>query len=140
MINENVYIGGIGVVSAIGNNVVETVHALKNYESGIGPITSLNTIHRAKLPVAEVKLNNEELSRLTGMRPGISRTALLSMMAAKEAWMDAGIDQLAGLRTGFISANTVGGMDKTENFFLNFWPGNTKEANLKMLYTTNVAV
>jgi 3-oxoacyl-[acyl-carrier-protein] synthase I len=92
--SENVYIAGVGVISAIGNNVAETLHALENHQAGIGPITMLDTIHRSRLPVAEVKLNNESLANLTGMAKGVSRTALLSMIAAREAWEDAGVHQL----------------------------------------------
>lgn len=118
--SANVYITGIGVISAIGSNVADTVHALENHEAGIGPITSLNTIHRSRLPVAEVKLSNEELAEMTGLPPTVSRTALLSMVAAWEAYEDAHIADMKGLRIGFISANTVGGMDKTEEFFSSF--------------------
>ncbi|MES1221342.1 MAG: beta-ketoacyl-[acyl-carrier-protein] synthase family protein, partial [Bacteroidota bacterium] len=39
---------------------------------------------------------------------------------------DAGIKNFSSLRTGFISANTVGGMDKTENFFREFLNNNQK--------------
>ena len=116
---EKVYIAGLGIVSAIGNNVAETLDALENMQAGVGPITSLNTIHRSTLPVAEVKLSNEELAKITGLPSTVSRTALLSMLAAQEAWKDAGVDKLQA-RTGFISANTVGGMDKTEDFFAEF--------------------
>ena len=118
--SENVHIAGVGAISAIGTNVAEALQALENHQAGIGPITMLHTIHRGRLPVAEVKLNNKCLSELTGMPEGVSRTALLAMMAAREAWNDAGMDQFRGLRTGFISANTVGGMDKTEDFFSEF--------------------
>src|SRR6476620_9945507 len=45
------------------------------------------------------------------------------MLAAKEALADAGIPNISSLRTGFISANTVGGMDKTEQFFVPFLSG-----------------
>ena len=116
---EKVYIAGVGIVSAIGNNVAETLEALENIQAGVGPITSLNTIHRSTLPVAEVKLSNEDLGRITGLPSTVSRTALLSMLASQEAWKDAGVDKLQA-RTGFISANTVGGMDKTEDFFAEF--------------------
>ena len=116
---EKVYIAGVGIVSAIGNNVAETLEALENMQAGVGPITSLNTIHRSTLPVAEVKLSNEDLGRITGLPSTVSRTALLSMLASQEAWKDAGVDKLQA-RTGFISANTVGGMDKTEHFFAEF--------------------
>ncbi|MBC7827737.1 MAG: beta-ketoacyl-[acyl-carrier-protein] synthase family protein [Chitinophagaceae bacterium] len=118
--SENVYIAGIGVISAIGSNIAETLQALENHRAGMGAITTLDTIHRERLPVAEVKFNNEILAKLTGLPATVSRTALLSMMAAQEAWEDAGVNELTGLRTGFISANTVGGMDKTEDFFSGF--------------------
>jgi 3-oxoacyl-[acyl-carrier-protein] synthase-1 len=45
---------------------------------------------------------------------------MLSMIAAREAYEDAGMSSMSGLRTGFVSANTVGGMDKTEEFFSGF--------------------
>ena len=115
-----VYVAGVGVVSAIGNNTVSCLLALENSVDGIGPITSLNTIHKNILPVAEVKLSNKELAAATGLSASVSRTALLGMMAAKEAWDNADISNPGNLRTGFISANSVGGMDKTESFFSSF--------------------
>ena len=60
------------------------------------------------------------------MPPDITRTALLSTLAAKEAVNNAGIENFSDYRTGFISANTVGGMDKTENFFPDFLSDNQK--------------
>ncbi len=119
--NAAVYIAGVGIISAIGNNTKACLHALEHYEAGIGPITSLLTIHKNILPVAEVKLSNKELAEATGLSEKISRTALLSMMAAKEAWEDAGLPHSKNLRTGFISANSVGGMDMSENFFAEFF-------------------
>ncbi len=118
--NAAVYVAGVGVVSAIGNNTASCLLALENGTAGIGPITSLNTIHKHTIPVAEVKLDNAALAATTGLSAHVSRTALLSMMAAKEAWNDAGLAQLSGLRTGFVSANSVGGMDTTESFFASF--------------------
>jgi len=118
--SAGVYVAGAGVVSAIGNNAANCLLSLENSEAGIGAITSLETTHKNILPVAAVKLDNRELAAATGLSQTVSRTALLAMMAAKEAWNDAGIAQFAGLRTGFISANSVGGMDKTESFFSAF--------------------
>ena len=115
--SQNVYIAGIGVISAIGNNVAETLRSFENEQAGIGPITQMDTIHRGRLPVAEVKPSNDELANLTGLPSTASRTALLSMVAAQEALNDVAIDDIRQLRTGFVSANTVGGMDKTEDFF-----------------------
>ena len=56
----------------------------------------------------------------------LSRTALLSSIAANEALNNASIPDLNRWRTGFISANTVGGMDKTETFFPKFLSDNEK--------------
>ncbi|HMF73052.1 MAG TPA: beta-ketoacyl-[acyl-carrier-protein] synthase family protein [Flavitalea sp.] len=115
-----VYVAGLGVISAIGNNVPETLTAFGNQQPGMGDITMLDTIHRTQLPVAEVKLNNNQLAGLGGMQPTLPRTALLSMVAAREALSDAGISNIDQLRAGFISANTTGGMDLSENFFSAF--------------------
>ena len=124
--SSSVYIAGVGVISAIGNNVAEHLSAFENEQAGMGDITMLNTIHKGELPVAEVKLSNDDLAMLTGMPPQTSRTALLSLVAAKEALADAEIPGFDTLRTGFISANTVGGMDKSEDFFVEFLADNNK--------------
>ncbi|MGZ3763927.1 MAG: beta-ketoacyl-[acyl-carrier-protein] synthase family protein [Mucilaginibacter sp.] len=121
-----VYVAGVGVISAIGNNVSEHLAAFENGEAGMGDITMLNTIHRHQLPVAEVKLSNDELLAITSLRPETSRTALLSLIAAKEALADANIPGFESLRTGFVSANSVGGMDKSEDFFIEFLADNNK--------------
>lgn len=115
-----VYVAGTGVISAIGNNVAENLAALENEKAGMGEMRFLNSVHRQRLPVAEVKFSNEELASIAVLPSRISRTALLSAIAAKEALANAAIENFSGLRTGFISANTVGGMDKTENFFSHF--------------------
>jgi 3-oxoacyl-(acyl-carrier-protein) synthase len=115
-----VFVAGLGVISDIGNNINECLSAFENEQAGMGDISYLETIHRKKIPVAEVKLSNQELAGLSGVSPTISRTALLSIIAAREALADAAIENISGLRTGFISANTVGGMDKSEQFFKDF--------------------
>ena len=124
--SSTVYIAGLGVISAIGNNVAETLASFETEHAGMGEITMMNSIHRGELPVAEVKLNNEELAKMTAQPADISRTTLLCMVAAEEALKDANIENLSGLRTGFVSANTVGGMDKSEDFFIDFIADNSK--------------
>ena len=114
------------MISGIGNNVAEHLRAFEREEAGMGAITTLNTIHKGELPVAEVKLSNDELVEMTGLPPNTSRTALLSLVAAREALNDAAISDFESLRTGFVSANTVGGMDKSEDFFVDFLVDNNK--------------
>ncbi len=124
--NEPVFVAGTGVISAIGNNVAECLDALENSRAGMGTMTLLDSVHRNRLPVAEVKLSNEELSALSGLPSAKSRTALLSLVAAKEALAGSGIEDTSAWRCGFISANSVGGMDKTENFFKEFIADKTR--------------
>jgi len=124
--NQPVFVAGTGVISAIGNNLSENLDALVNCRTGIGPMTYLDSVYRDKLPVAEVKLSNEALSQLAGLPVTKSRTALLSAIAAREAISNAGINDLKKYRTGFISANSVGGMDKSEKFFVQFLSGSNK--------------
>lgn len=119
-----VYIAGLGIVTAIGNNVAECLHALEHEQAGMDAINYLKTVHASELPAAEVRLNNEELASRAGVSSKVSRTALLSIIAAKEALNDAAIENINALRTGFISANTVGGIDKTENFFQSYFKEN----------------
>ena len=123
MNNNPVYIAGLGIISAIGRNVSENLHALESGEAGMQAIRYLETAHRGEFPLAEVKASNEELAALTGVPDGkgmtpanVSRTALLSFIAAKEALESADLKR-SNLRIGMVSANTVGGMDKTEAFY-----------------------
>lgn len=124
--NQPVFVAGTGIISAIGNNVAECLDALENGRAGMGEMHNLDSVHSQRLPVAEVKLTNDELAQLAGLPNTKSRTALLSLIAAREALSNAGIENIKSLRCGFISANSVGGMDKTENFFKEFLTDNSK--------------
>lgn len=104
----------------------ETLDSFKRQTSGIGRITLFDSIHQDILPVGEVKLTNQALSNKLSAKPHITRTALLGIHAAREAVRDSGIE-LKKWRTGLISATTVGGMDKTENFFVDFLKDSRRE-------------
>jgi 3-oxoacyl-(acyl-carrier-protein) synthase len=109
-----VRITGLGIVSAIGGSVAENLHALRNKKSGIEPVRFLDD--KADVLTGEVKISNEELiDRHQLKSSNISRTSLLGIEAAREAWK--GNEQISSLRTGIISATSVGGMDRTENFY-----------------------
>jgi 3-oxoacyl-[acyl-carrier-protein] synthase-1 len=115
--HKAVYVAGGGIISSIGNNITECINALENSNSVIAEMQYLHSIHQKTLPVAEIKTSNKELAQIANLPSDITRTALLSMIAAKEALQNSGIENFNGLRTGFVSANSVGGMDKTEDFF-----------------------
>ena len=124
--NTPVFVVGMGVISGIGNNVAECLNSLEKGNAGIDHINYLRTNHRDLLPAAEVKLSNPELSAISGFVPSASRTAMLSMIAAQEAWDNSGVGNIPQLRTGFVSASTAGGIDKTEDFFTSFLADKSK--------------
>ena len=116
-----ILITGTGVVSAIGLGKAETLEALLNGRSGVGPLQYLKTGHK-EFPVGEVKLTNAEMRLRLGIADDAitTRTALMGMLALEEALQDAGLtpDMLANV--GFISGTTVGGMDMSEQFYLDY--------------------
>lgn len=116
----SVYIAGKGLISAIGNNVEETLASFRQLRSGVGAISILPTNHASELPAAEVKLNNAELGKMCGLDGRFTRSALLSMIAGQQAVDSVEIPDYKNLRKGFISATTVGGMDITERLMMDF--------------------
>lgn len=120
--SQKVYVTGIGIISAIGNNVAETLASFNNLESGIGTLEHINSRHKTEIPVAEVKASNEELTEMAGFSADYknTRTALLGIIAAKEAVKSAGITDIREFPTGLISATSVGGMGMTENLWLDY--------------------
>ena len=119
---QRVYITGIGIISSIGNDVDSVFTSLCEEKSGIAGITLLDTILKDRFLLAEVKLTTEELLEYAGCigEKNLTRTALLGMIAAREAIESAGFDDVNQFRTGLISATTVGGMDRSENFYREF--------------------
>ncbi len=103
----NVYVTSIGIVSAIGCNIPETLTNLKNKQTGL----SLNDTYDEL--TGAVPMNNEELAQELKLPSNtFSRSSLLGLKAAKEALHNFP----AALKTSlaFISATSVGGIDRTE--------------------------
>ena len=119
----NINITGFGIIAPIGDNALKCYKSLINKQTGIGKLRHLQTIHADEFPVGEVKHSNDELLAIAGIDkrqyPHFTRASLLAAIAVKEAIQYAKLD--AGLlkTTAFISATSVGGMDKTENCFQN---------------------
>jgi 3-oxoacyl-(acyl-carrier-protein) synthase len=126
----NIYVTGMGMMSAIGNNISQCLDSLMNSRSGIAPITILNTRHQADYVLGEVKMTDEELREKIGVTSErhTTRTTLLGLFAAQEALNQANYSKNDGIRTGLISATTVGGAGTTELYFEDFLAGK-KTAN-----------
>lgn len=116
---ERVFITGVGMITAIGDNVTENLQQLLAQQSGLGYTRYIDTIYKDVLPVGEVKHANESLFQLAGLPPqeGLTRTTLLGLIAMREALEDAGISELNTVPAGFINASTVGGMCDTERVY-----------------------
>lgn len=142
---KRVFVTGCGIITSIGNNLEENLSSLTTDKSGIGRITLLETIHRGTLPAGEIGLSDEELARIAGieLREGITRTALLGMIAAEEAWRNAGCTMHDGKRTGLISGSTVGGMVAIEKYYPDFLENDSRnnwiEANESYEVTERIA-
>ncbi len=124
-----IFITGMGIVSALGNNVDETLRSLREKRSGIAPLHYLKTSH-TEFPVGEVKLTDEEMIHLLQIpqEEVSTRTSLMGMLAVREALMSAQIDVKDKYKMAFISGTTVGGMDKSEQFYLDFLENDSKNA------------
>ncbi len=113
------------MVSALGVGVEENIASIREGRSGVSPYASvLLTGHR--LPVAELRLTNEQLHEVAAIpaEAHLSRTALLGILAVREAMEDAGLD--SAVRIGLVSSTSVGGMDLTEHFFEDFMQDEAK--------------
>lgn len=120
-----VVVTGVGVVSALGIGVDKNLAAMRKGESGISSSPALlRTTH--KLPVGELLMTNEQLHDALGIpqKDHLSRTALLGILAVKEAMSCVEID--FSKRIGLVSSTSVGGMDLTEHFFEDFMQDSTK--------------
>jgi 3-oxoacyl-[acyl-carrier-protein] synthase-1 len=121
----DVFVAGIGCISALGKGVSKQRDSLISGSSGIGPLTLFRTIHEVR--AGEVSLSNEELTKQLGLSAGreYSRTTLLGLYASGEALTDSGLNT-EGLRVGLISATSVGGMDVSELFYREYLPDNRR--------------
>jgi 3-oxoacyl-[acyl-carrier-protein] synthase-1 len=131
-----IFITGAGIVSAIGVNKHETLTALRRRQTGIATVRYLQTSHK-DFPVGEVKRSNEEMMRTLGIPETAvnTRTSLMGMMAVREALEQANLAD-SGFsgnekskyeqRIAFISGTTVGGMDKSEQYYLDFLANDTR--------------
>jgi 3-oxoacyl-(acyl-carrier-protein) synthase len=114
------WITGIGIVSSIGLDVHANFQSLLEGKDGIGYTQYIDTYHKNILPVGEVKLSNKELVSLLSLdaQAFYSRTELLAIKAALEAYTDAGLASIKDRsRIALVSGSSVGGMDLSEQYY-----------------------
>ncbi len=124
---RKVYITGMGVISAIGNDLTTCLNKLSKGETGIGKAIHFQSKYTENLLFGEVDLSTNELIEKTNStnEEGLSRTTLLAYHAFHEAISNAQLSEkeVSSFKTGFISSSTVGGMSNTDALYA--------DANLK---------
>jgi 3-oxoacyl-[acyl-carrier-protein] synthase-1 len=126
---RDIFVTGAGIVSALGDNKSETLSALQGRHTGIAPVRYLGTSH-TEFPVGEVKMSNAELMSRLGIADTevVTRSSLMGKFALREALEQAALHDRQGLRVALISGTTVGGMEMTEQYYLQFFENDTKNA------------
>lgn len=141
-----VVVTGMGIISSIGFSVDETLKSLLNRRPGIGKIKYLNTIHN-DIPCAEIQLDDDGLRQMLDISQDeiITRTSMMGIAATREA-LDSSLNRsfktheqsltdqepatyrhsksnrynLPDSTIGFINGTTVGGMEKSEQYYTDF--------------------
>ena len=125
---DSIVITGAGIVSAIGIGKTETLDSLREQRSGIAPLRYLKTAH-TEFPVGEVKLSDDEMKQRLGITAEpTTRTALMGMLAMDEALQEAGltVSSSPSPKVSLVSGTTVGGMDKSEQYYLDYLDNDTR--------------
>jgi 3-oxoacyl-(acyl-carrier-protein) synthase len=111
---NRVFVTGIGIISAIGNNLAENRISLMEGRCGISKIDKkFPSKFAGVLPFGEIKiLTSGFKEKLNANDPGITRTTLLALHAIEEAIKDSALTTtlLTSFDTALIGATTVGGM------------------------------
>ena len=133
--SKGVAITGMGIISAIGNNVLENYTSLISGKAGISKISHIDTIHADEIMVGEIKTTNTEFeNHLELPENSYSRSPILGIIAAREAIQQAGITDINDYKTGLISSTTVGGMDKSEQYFYEYFESNAHWQHINGLH------
>lgn len=117
MSNRRVVITGMGVISAIGNDVDSFWENIKNGVCGIDRIRSFDTTHNPIKLAAEVKeLNSEQYFENRDTKHN-ARFMLFARVAAQQAYHVSGLDtaKLNRDRFGVYVSSSIGGIEVLED-------------------------
>ncbi|MBP5400251.1 MAG: beta-ketoacyl-[acyl-carrier-protein] synthase family protein [Bacteroidales bacterium] len=119
---SRIVVTGLGIISALGMGADDTYARLLEGRSGIGKMKYLKSKH-TDLPVGEVPFSDEELREILFIKEdaSITRTSLLGAAALREALASASLlPRDRSWKMAFISGTTVGGMEKSEQYYYDF--------------------
>lgn len=121
-----IVVTGMGIVCSLGCGTEQVFSSLRAGAACVGAARHLRTIH-TELPVGEVSMSNEEMIASLGLPADmvVTRTPLLGMVAFRQAVEQSGLTDAT--RTAFVNGTTVGGMEKSEQYYLDFFEGKHTE-------------
>lgn len=113
---RRVVITGMGAVTPIGNNVIESWHGIKDGKCGIDKITLFDTTNHKVHLAAEVKNLNEEEVLDKRQIKRLDRFSKFAIIASKEALKDSGItnENTDMTRVGVVVSSGIGGLSTIE--------------------------
>jgi 3-oxoacyl-[acyl-carrier-protein] synthase-1 len=117
--SQRVFVTGYGILSSIGNGAKENYQSLIDRKTGYGQLEILETLHRNEIPGCEIKFTDQQLCAIAKVpaTEGFTRTALLGIIAAREAIKMAGLTDAECLTAGILSATTTGGIRELEKYY-----------------------
>ena len=116
----------MGIICGLGCGTRAVFDALRAGKPAIGTVRHLRTSH-TELPVSEVAMSDEEMIEMLRLPSDmvVTRTPLLGMVAFQQAVEQSGLTD--AVRTAFVNGTTVGGMEKSEQYYLEFFEGKHTE-------------
>jgi 3-oxoacyl-[acyl-carrier-protein] synthase II len=114
--HERIAITGLGSINALGTGVDAFAAALRDARCAIGELTLFPSAGFRTTLAAEVRDLPAPTEVSDGLARGVSRTARLALIAAREAWVMAGLGQ-GDQRTGVLLGTTTGGMVGAEDAY-----------------------
>ncbi len=119
---DAIVVTGMGIVTGIGVGKEATLDSLMQGRSGVGGFKYLETTH-TDIPVCEVPLSEQQMRQRLGIPANVvtTRTPLLAIMAMREALQQARLHNANVGSVAFVNGTTVGGMEKSEQLYLDFF-------------------
>ena len=139
---ERVVITAVGIISALGIGKKAHLSKMRNAESGVRSVSHLRSLHAAEFVLGEIDKSNDELAEYVGLPTGdngYTRTTLLSLAAMHDLLQNTDITILKNEPFAFINANTVGGMSKMEDIYMDVTLPVAEEKNIKYINTLDCA-
>jgi len=139
---ERVVVTAIGIISALGTGKDAHMSRFRASQSGVRGVKHLRSIRAHEFVLGEIDKSNDELADALGLPTGdngYTRTTLISLAAMNDLLQNTDIPLLLNEPFAFINANTVGGMSKMEDIYMDVITSGTDENNNKYINTLDCA-